>query len=165
MSKLIVLAGVPGSGKSFFSSLLKKIRRSHIYVVSSDELRNLVNGDQADLSQDKLIFDMFYELPKVYALDKDSIVLLDATHPNEVKRNEVIKPLIPLFDEVSLVMFKFDKEQVQTQNIEREHPVPQFVLDKFYEIFEDVGEIDKKTFNHIYVITDKTQLVTLVDRI
>ena len=154
-----------GNDEYSISAELKKIRKSHIYVVSSDELRNLVSGDQADLSHDKLIFEMFYELPKVYAMDKEAIVLLDATHPNEIKRNEFIKHLIPLYDEVSLVMFKFDRDQVQTQNIEREHPVPQFVLDKFYEIFEDVGEIDKKTFDHIYVIKDKTQLVTLVDRI
>jgi len=51
MSKLVVLSGVPGSGKSYFSSALRKYKGSRVYVVSSDALRNVMLGNQQDLSE------------------------------------------------------------------------------------------------------------------
>ncbi len=165
MSKLIVLSGVPGSGKSYLANLIKKIKQSHVYIIASDDLRTLILGQRQDLSQDKLVWKMFYELPKVYALDKEAIVLLDATHATPEIRCNSIKELIPLFDEVSLVMFKLDKELVKNQNIRREFPVPQSVLDNFYDYFKDLNELDYKTFKHIYVIKELNQIASLMDNI
>ena len=129
MPKLILLAGIPGSGKSYLCSLVKKIKRSHIYIVSSDELRNLISGDQADLSKDAIMWQMFLELPKIYAKDPDALVFLDATHASVEYRTKSIEHLIPYFNEVNMIMFKLDKGLVDNQNIAREHPVPQNVLD------------------------------------
>ncbi len=165
MSKLIVLSGVPGSGKSYFSKLLKKVKQKHVYIISSDELRSLVLNNQQDLSQDDLIWKLFYELPRVYCNDKDAYVILDACHATQKIRYENIKPLESLFDEVSLVMFKLDKQLVFSQNIERDFPVPNKVLENFYEYFQDIGESDKKLYRHIYVIKDNNSLATLIDRI
>lgn len=165
MSKLIVLSGVPGSGKSYFSKLLKKIKQKHVYIISSDELRSLVLNNQQDLSMDDLIWQLFYELPKVYSKDKESYVILDACHATRKIRFENIKPLTNFFDEVSLVMFKLDKDVVFNQNIERDFPVSNKVLENFYNYFEDVGEEDKKLYKHIYVIKDNNSLATLIDRI
>ncbi|MDR0934826.1 MAG: ATP-binding protein [Erysipelotrichaceae bacterium] len=163
MSKLIVLSGIPGSGKSYLCSLLKKMKRSHVYVVSSDLLRNQIAGDQADLSFDPVMWRMFYEFPKTYALDKEAIVLLDATHASVQYRTDSIKELVNLFDEVNMVMFHLDKKLVDNQNIEREHPVPQHVLDYYFDNFEPISEKDRKTFKHIYVIKSKDELASVID--
>ena len=45
MNKLIILSGVPGSGKSYFSKTIKKIKNSHVYIVSSDELRKEIGAN------------------------------------------------------------------------------------------------------------------------
>jgi tRNA uridine 5-carbamoylmethylation protein Kti12 len=165
MAKLIVLSGIPGSGKSYLCSLVKKIKKSHVYVVSSDALRNQITGNQADLSHDKIMWEMFYELPKIYSSDPEALVLLDATHASIKYRTDSITHLVPLFDEVSLVMFNLDKKLVDNQNVEREFPVPQSVLDYFYENFEGISEKDRSVFAHIYVIKNKDELACLIDRI
>lgn len=165
MSKLIVLAGIPGSGKSYLCSLVKKIKKSHVYIVSSDELRNLITGDQADLSKDAIMWQMFYELPKVYAKDPNALVFLDATHASVEYRTKSIENLIPLFDEVKMIVFELDKGLVDNQNIAREHPVPQNVLDFFYDNFEDISEKDKETFSEIHIIKSKEQLPHIIEKI
>lgn len=165
MSKLIVLSGIPGSGKSYLCSLVKKIKKSHVYVISSDLLRSQICGDQADLSKDQIMWKMFYEFPRIYSLDPEAIVLLDATHASVKYRTDSIKAIAPLFDETSLVMFKLEKKLVDNQNVEREHPVPQSVLDFFYNTFEDVSDKDREVFEHIYVIKSKDELALIIDHI
>ena len=59
MSKLVVLSGVPGSGKSYFSKALRKKKTGHVYIISSDALRDLVTGNQQNLSEDTLMWKMF----------------------------------------------------------------------------------------------------------
>ena len=62
MNRLIVLSGVPGSGKSYFSHLLKKNNPDHVFIISSDELRRQLLGDQRDLSNEPLIWKTYYQL-------------------------------------------------------------------------------------------------------
>ncbi len=154
MNKLVVLSGVPGSGKSYFSKTLKKIKNSHVYVISSDELRKLICGNQSSLECEDLMWKMFLELAKVYALDKNGIVILDATHVSSelrVHRNMCLKPL---FDETILVMWHIDRATVVNQNFQREHPIPPEALDKFLSIFELPTEDDKKFFDKIIVLNN-----------
>ena len=58
MNKLVILSGVPGSGKSYFSKTLKKVKNNHVYVVSSDELRALIGGSQSNLANEELMWQM-----------------------------------------------------------------------------------------------------------
>ena len=114
MNKLVVLSGVPGSGKSYFSKAIKKIKGSHVYVVSSDELRALIAGNQSSIEYEDLVWKMFIELAKTYSNDKEGIVILDATHISadlRVDRNMVLKDL---FDEIDLVMWDLDKADVNS---------------------------------------------------
>lgn len=154
MNKLIILAGVPGSGKSYFSSTIKKIKTSHVYVVSSDQLRKEIGGAQSVLKYDDLMWDIFINLAKTYALDKDGIVILDATHINSelrVKRNECLKKL---FNETYLVVWNIDKLVVLNQNLQREYPIPIEAMNMFFEKFEMPDETDKAFFDHIIYINN-----------
>lgn len=152
MSKLVVLSGIPGSGKSFFSKTLRKVKGSHVYIISSDKLREEVLGNPQDLSSDSLIWKMFYEMPKVYSMDKNGIVILDATHMFTSRRIEPIKLLKEYFDEIDLVYFDIDKTIILNQNLQRDWPVPSDAMESFFAHFEKPNDIDSAFFDHIYTI-------------
>ncbi len=149
-----MLSGVPGSGKSYFSAALRKHKGSHVYIVSSDALRNVMLGNQQDLSEDRLMWKMYYKLAYVYATDPRGVVVLDATHSNSTYRIEATKFLKPLFDEVNLVIFNLPRHIVNQQNMERPFPVPEDVLDILCSKFELPDEKDQRYFNKIFVVTD-----------
>ena len=151
MSKLIVLSGVPGSGKSYFSKLLRKEKVGHVYIISSDALRDLVTGNQQNLSEEPLMWKMFYELAKVYSNDKKGIVVLDATNRSTEYRIDSVKELKKNFDEALLVLFNVPKEVVFAQNLDREFPVPEAVLEEYFEHFELPKKEDYEFFDKVYV--------------
>lgn len=152
MSKLVVLSGVPGSGKSFFSSSLRKAKGSHVYIVSSDTIRTMVLGTQQDFSADEVVWSMFYKLVYAYASDPDGIVVLDATHSNSFYRINATKKLKPLFGSIDLVSFNLPRSIINEQNKNRPFPVPEDALDLLCAKFEVPDEKDKQYFHHIYII-------------
>lgn len=154
MNKLVVLSGVPGSGKSYFSNALKKSKKGHVYIVSSDALREQMMGNQQDLSQDRIMWKMYYKLAIVYSIDPEAIVVLDATHSSAYYRIEATKPIRPLFQEIDLVCFSLPKEIVKHQNRNRSYPIPEDVLENLIEKYEGPNEQDREYFSHIYEITD-----------
>lgn len=154
MKKLVVLSGVPGSGKSYFSKCVKEIKGTHVYVVSSDSLRKEMLGNQRNLSKEEVVWDIFYNLPKVYALDPEAFVILDATHTTSALRLKIQKDLAPHFDEIYLVLFHIPVDVARKQNKERENPVPDYVMDSFFESFEMPNEEENKVFNKVYVISN-----------
>ena len=164
MNKLVVLSGVPGSGKSYISLLLKEKRKSHLYVVSSDNLRTQVGGSQTNLNNEELVWKMYYELAKVYSLDKDGIVVLDSTNANTKFRIDCVKEIKDNFDEVDLVIFKLDRITVMRQNLDREFPIPSDALERLIDNFEDITEKDKEFFDKIYVV-DKHDLSPIIDEL
>ena len=90
MKRLIVLSGVPGSGKSYFSHTLKEKNSENVYIVSSDALRKEIAGDQRDLSHDKEVWEKYYRLANIYSDNKDAVVVLDSTHAKKIYRIDCI---------------------------------------------------------------------------
>ncbi len=162
MNKLIILSGVPGSGKSYFSKTIKKIKNSHVYIVSSDELRKEITGTQSNLDYEELMWKMFYSLARTYALDKDGVVVLDATHVSSKLRVEKNLEFKKMFDEIILVMWDVDRAIVSNQNLQREYPIPPAVLDRFFEIFELPNEKDKEFFDKILMVKDNNDVSNVI---
>ena len=152
MNKLIVLSGVPGSGKSYFSASLKMAIKKHVYIISSDELRLNILGNQQDLSEDELIWQIYYSLIKVYSVDKNAIVILDATHSKKVYRLDNIRPYRSLYDQVDLVCFRLDKELVLEQNKDRENPIPKENLLRLIDQFEMPDDEEREFYDHVDII-------------
>ena len=152
MNKLVVLSGVPGSGKSYFSKTIKKMRDSHVYVISSDELRAIIGGSQTNFDNEELMWSMFYDLAKVYSKDPEGIVILDATHISVRHRVDDNLEIAKLFNEVDLVMWNSDHRLVSNQNLQREHPIPPEALEMFFKAFELPTKLDEAFFDKIVVI-------------
>ena len=165
MNKLIVLSGVPGSGKSYISLLIKdRMKNGHVYVVSSDTLRTQIAGSQKNFDYEELMWNMYYEMAKTYSLDKDGIVILDSTNSRRMYRIDKIKPLKNLFGEIDLVTFELDKLTVMRQNMERDFPIPSDALERLIDEYEHVNEEDKEFFDNIFTIDD-SYLNTVIDKI
>ena len=154
MNHLIVLSGVPGSGKSFFSRRIKATLKKHVYIISSDELRFNILGNQRDLSEDVLIWKVYYALVKAYSVDKDGVVVLDATHSKKEYRLDNIAPFKELYDQIDLVCFRLDKELVLEQNKDRENPIPKENLLKLIEEFEMPDDEERAFYDHVDIIKD-----------
>ena len=154
MNHLIVLSGVPGSGKSYFSASFKKAKNKHVYIISSDQLRASILGNQRDLSEDELIWKIYYSLVETYSIDKDGIVILDATHSKKVYRLDNIKPFKPLYDQIDLICFKLDKELVLAQNKDRENPIPHDNLLELIDTFEMPDDEERAFYDHVDIIKD-----------
>ena len=154
MNRLIVLSGVPGSGKSYFSASFKAKKEKHVYIISSDALRKMILGNQRDLSEDDLVWKVYYELVKAYSVDKDGIVILDATHSKKIYRIDNIKPFKPLYNQIDLVCFRLDKELVFAQNKDRENPIPKEALETLINNFEMPDEEEYKFYDHLDIIKD-----------
>ena len=154
MNKLVVLSGVPGSGKSYFSKTIKKIKQSHVYVISSDDLRALIGGNQSNLNNEELVWKMFLQLAKTYSLDKDGLVILDATHISSDLRVNRNKELKDYFDEIDLVMWDVDRTIVSNQNLQREYPIPPEAMDMFFDKFEKPTDLDRGFFDKIIIVNN-----------
>ena len=154
MNRLVVLSGVPGSGKSYFSNALREDKEKHVYIISSDQIRKDICGNQQDLSQDSLAWKIFYSLVKTYSEDKDGIVILDATNAKKEYRLDNIKPYKGLYDEIDLVCFHIEKGLVLKQNREREFPIPEDALLRLIGAFMLPDEEERAFYNHVDIITD-----------
>ena len=154
MNKLIILSGVPGSGKSYFSNTIKKIKGSHVYIVSSDALRKEITGSQSNLTQEELMWKIFYSLARTYSLDPNGVVILDATHISTYLRVEKNREFRDLYDEIILVMWNIDRQIVSNQNLQREYPIPPEALEKFFEKFEQPNDVDREFFDKILMVNN-----------
>ena len=154
MAKLIVLSGVPGSGKSFFADAFRKEVGGHVYVVSSDALRYEVTGNQQNFDEERLIWKLFYGMAHVYAMDRNGICILDATNSVCKYRVGIIEPFKKMYDEVHLVAFDIDKDTVRNQNPNRLSPAKPEVLEDSFDKYEAPNEEDYKFFDSVTIIKD-----------
>ena len=108
---------------------------------------------ELNISEDELMWKMYYELAAVYSQDKNGIVVLDATNRSRKYRIECVRELKTHFDEADLVIFDIPKEIVMKQNLEREFPVPEFVLEEYFREFEPPTKEDYEFFKNVFIAT------------
>ena len=154
MAKLVVMCGVPGSGKSHFSRAIEAKMGCHVYVVASDKIRELILGTPQKFTEEELVWDLFYKLAKVFSADKNGIVILDATYLTVYHRTVSTQVLKDLFDYKCLVAFELDKDLVYLQNLNRKWPVPDEPFFHMVNKYEHPGEEDKKFYDDIFFVYD-----------
>jgi len=149
MNKLIVLSGVPGSGKSYFTKALASLKESHLYIVSSDEIRKQVGGSQSNLDNEEVVWSIFHSLARAYSIDKNGIVILDATHISTDLRVDKYIELKKNFDEAILLIWKVDRQLIEKQNKQREFPLNDDVMEMFFSKFEVASKKDFDFYDKI----------------
>ena len=146
MKKLIVLIGIPGSGKSTISS--KIIEKYGGQVVSSDAIRKELFGSEESQENPILVWDTFYERAFKFLCDNE-FTLLDATFARRRDRTRLFR-MFPL-DEVQTVGVYLNVSFARSaiQNSRRARVVPTFVLETMYSALQEFPPSLEEGFSDI----------------
>jgi predicted kinase len=156
MSKLIMLIGLPGSGKSYWSK--KYIQENpDTILVSSDSIREEVFGDVNDQSHNGEVFNIVHQRV-VAAIKNERDVILDATNLSRKRRIGFLKSIPGCLAEA--IVFAIPFEFCCKRNAARDRVVPQEVMDRMYrsfqpphyaEGFDNIWIVGAKDFDTMYI--------------
>lgn len=121
------MCGISGSGKSTIS---KKIAEKHnAIILSTDGIREEIHGNSECQDNPEKIFGILrYRIRK--NLDNNRNIIVDATNLTVKNRRSIIHYASNY--EKTLICYVVNKpyEQCLIDNVNREHPVPEYVLEK-----------------------------------
>ena len=153
-SKLYLLMGAPGSGKSTY---LKERFSQPPIVVSRDAIRfSMVKENEEYFSKEKEVFKEYIEQIRT-AIKFNAEVFADATHLNETSRAKVLRALgSDLKDvEVNVIWVRVPVEVAIERNENRVGTrayVPKSVIHRMYS--QATMPIKEEGFEHIYIVDE-----------
>ena len=132
--KLYIMIGLSGSGKS---SIAKGIVQNNpgTIIVSSDAIREELTGKVEDQSKNEEVFKIFHKRIRE-GLENKYNVIADATNITMKSRRAILLNVRGL--DVHKIAYFVPKpfNQCKKDNLHREHPVPEEVLDKQIRKFQ-----------------------------
>ena len=132
MNKLIMLIGLPASGKSTWSSKYMECHEN-TELVSSDSIREEVFGDVNDQKHNGEVFNIIHKRV-VAAIKSGKDVILDATNLSRKRRIGFLKSIPNCLAEA--IVFAIPFELCCERNAARERVVPQSAMEKMYRSFQ-----------------------------
>lgn len=161
MARLIMMVGIPGSGKSREAKWISETNND-IKIFSSDEYRKKLLGNENDQTNNSLVFDTIYsDIAKSLVNEEDCI--LDATNICYKDRKRAFDSIDNKISKVYHVKPSYTKEAyVCCTSISnciyfdknRERTVGQYVINKFVsrfeypQYFEGFSSIKMHTYNY-----------------
>ena len=133
MAKMIILAGLPGAGKSTLAK--KMVKQDSTYVrVNLDDIRSMLGT--SDFNKEKLVEQI--ELISIgYAFNQKYNVIVDDTNLNPKKINK-LKAIAKQYNaEVDYKLISTDVEECIRRDALRERPVGEDVIRRFYEKYHE----------------------------
>jgi len=120
--KLIVLSGIPGSGKSTYAKNYVATH-SDTYIVASDALRFELFGRVDDFSQEEKVWDIFERLI-IEKAKTHATIIADSSATTNVRRLRWAKLFRENFDAIELVYFDIPFEVCLERNEKRHMTIP-----------------------------------------
>lgn len=137
MAKLIVLAGLPGSGKTTWArdyrAEAKKAELEGVCIVSTDEIRGQLWGDESDQQNGSKVFEIAYERIEFWLKSPYcDTVIFDATNLHKKDRKKLLHKFGAMAD-TKLVWFDTPYTECVKRNFQRERNVPTAVIQRMFE--------------------------------
>lgn len=148
MPDLIILMGVPASGKSTWAE--ERAVKGSIRVVSSDGIRALYFGDINDQSHNSEVWEIVYDMTD-FALSMGEYVILDATHASKRVRAKSIEAGRKADARVLGVYFPISVVEAKIRNLARDRTIPDHVIDRMARQFQDEPPSIEDGFDEFYV--------------
>lgn len=147
MSKLLVLSGVPGCGKSTWAKNF--VEENSAIVVSRDEIRFsfLKKGEDYFAHEDEVTATFYKKINEYLALGAYDYVIADATHNTIKARNYMLDQInMDNVEQIIAVNFYISIDQCIKQNRQRtgRARVPDYTIERMYKFHQD------PTFNEKY---------------
>lgn len=86
MKRIILLVGVPGSGKT---TLAAKIAQKGFTIMNADSIRHELYGDASDQGDPQEVFKIFFERMEVHMKDGTDLII-DNTNANPKHRKQIL---------------------------------------------------------------------------
>jgi predicted kinase len=137
MSKnvLIVLGGLPASGKSTYAEMLREINPT-FQRVCPDLIRKAFYGDESIQGDGKRVFNTAFHDLKEYG-SVGANVIFDATNINADRRKKFVKEMRGYFDIIIFKWFDTPLDICKDRNAKRDRVVPEEVLKRMWFNFEE----------------------------
>lgn len=131
---LYIMCGLSGSGKSTIATQIVNENPNTI-IVSSDAIREELTGNYEDQEHNEEVFKIFHDRIRKNLENKKNVIA-DATNLTMKSRRAIMMKVNGLNIRKVCVIIPKTFEQCKEDNLHREHPVPEFVLDKQIRKFQ-----------------------------
>ena len=121
-NRLIIMSGIPGSGKTTYAAKYKEIYEEQGYVVmsvSSDDIRMEMFGKYDSFENERAVWKTVNDRVAQYSGFDNTIVILDATTVTNQARYQYAKRYKDMYKEIDLVVVNTPFEQCLKQNVQR----------------------------------------------
>lgn len=151
MKQLIILAGLPGSGKSTY--VKEHYKGDNVFIIDSDETRRQMLGSY--LFFPKNMYEIYDEMIKegneIYDKHDDLILIMDSTFLDNYRRNHYLDNL-KKFDKYTIIMFHTNDINFNLKNNKnriKEKWVPESVIFNMINQYEPLDEYTRSRFDEV----------------
>lgn len=125
---LVIMVGIPGSGKS---TLAKKIAKDENEIISTDEIRGEINGDESDQSNVVEVFEEYHRRIEE-RLKNGQLAIADATSIIDFSRQNLYDIAKKYNRPIRIIIMNIPLNQCLRQNKNRARKVPKEVIISMY---------------------------------
>lgn len=149
---LIVMSGVPGSGKSTRAKRMMQddIKNGYEAVIySADDIREELFGDASVQDDGYKVFKILEERVEA-ALKEGKRVYYDSTNRYSRGRKALVKKFKPFADKIICVRMNPPKEVAMDRNKSRSRVVPDDVMERYFDSISMPSK--KEGFDMVYIV-------------
>lgn len=140
MKQLVLMVGVPGSGKT---TVAERLVKKGYHSMNADSIREELLGDANDQSQNEKVFETFFKRFEEH-LQAEHDIVVDNINTNPRHREEIIaKARKQGYSDIQLWILDVPLETCLERNRQRQRTVPEDIVSKMHATLNGPGRPKK----------------------